>query len=276
MHTCANTVLVWNAYLPQCAAKCITELWRFLHELSVSVRLHVGWRARSLLHKPQNEKPQADKSGDNAGQETPPFLDKMWFLPGRLTAMIEFVAVCEVAPSCWNHEFSLISGNRVNSRVRKVSIPRTLRTPYIIVAIQLWSSKKYGPQSPDDIAQRSLRSHFPMCPSILLNVQRYSPHDTASHSGRHIYCNTAVWVPRISQRLETYMSYLKILWKYIPKHFQYCRHCLEKKEWIYIMQQGVQIRNTEAKYKYIHRLRLKHVCSNSPTNGRISIKFVLY
>jgi hypothetical protein len=37
-----------------------------------------------------------------------------WFM-----ALIEFLAICEITPSCWNHVFSLTCGNWVNSFVKK-------------------------------------------------------------------------------------------------------------------------------------------------------------
>jgi len=117
-----------------------------------------------------------------------------------------------------------------NECVRKVSIPRTLRTDDVIVAIQFsYSEKKHTIPWWYCTAPCSLRPHFPVCPSILLNVQNYSPQRNSVTSRKTYLQQYRCWVPQTPQRLETCRSYLKILWKYIPKHFQYCRHCVKKR-----------------------------------------------
>jgi hypothetical protein len=59
--------------------------------MSINVALQVA---------PQKKNSQANKSGDLTGQEMYPSLDMTSLLNNWFMALIEFLAICEITPSC--------------------------------------------------------------------------------------------------------------------------------------------------------------------------------
>ena len=75
----------------------------FLHSLFRFIQCPWPSRADPILKAaPQEKKSRTDKSGDLGGQGMSPNLEMTWLPNNSRTAAIYCLAVCDVAPSCWN------------------------------------------------------------------------------------------------------------------------------------------------------------------------------
>jgi hypothetical protein len=73
------------------------------------------------LSTPTKKLSQNNKLGSFAGQEMCPSLVMTGLWNKRFMVLSEFLTMCKVAPSCWNHVFLLTCGKRVNSCKKRLN-----------------------------------------------------------------------------------------------------------------------------------------------------------
>ena len=102
-------------------------------------------RVDLILKVAPQKKSQTDKSGDLGGQEMSPNLEMTWLPNNSRTAAIDCLAVCDVAPSCWN-QASWSCGKLFNAGATKdcsISTYTFQKFPFFCVTLYLCHCHPY-------------------------------------------------------------------------------------------------------------------------------------